>query len=332
MYVFTINQGKAMIGHTEVYTHDNKVIKEITDDPANTNRKIGQKISNLSLNNFTSIQGSVAVLSLNGLENNYYHFWVECLGRFQLLKKSGIKPDYYLLPTKTKFQNEIIQLLKIKPEQIIRLEQNTVICADQLIVPSAINNFKVIKSKKHGMGYVKQWLPSWITELYTNFQQPQSTQTKRIYISRSKACRKVLNEDALIKMLHKYNFQITHLEELSVAEQIKLFNQASIIIAPHGAGLANMIFSKKGTVILELFPQYNQESGLRVLATTLGLDYNYTIGCCKKAIQHNLAKERPEPLINLDFSVNINIIKSFLEKNMPKIINIETRNNLHKKT
>jgi capsular polysaccharide biosynthesis protein len=40
------------------------------------------------------------------------------------------------------------------------------------------------------------------------------------------------------------------LSGLSVQEQINLFSYSTIIIAPHGAGLTNMIWSKKGVYFI----------------------------------------------------------------------------------
>jgi capsular polysaccharide biosynthesis protein len=332
MHIVTITKGKTIIGHTESYTNDNKVIKEIRDNPDKENRKLGKKISELNLNNPQIIKGSVALISIGGLGDNYYHFWVECLARYHLLNTSGIKPDYYIFPNKTKIHKQFIKLSKIKPEKIIQLKENTVICADKLIVPSFINNYESIKTKKYA-NYcipnklsqpVKQWLPSWLSEFYTNFQNPLAKPIHRIYISRRKACRKILNEDPLIEMLNKYNFKTLFLEDLSLMEQINFFNHASIIIAPHGAGLTNISFSKKGTIILELYPQYYHDPCFRLHATLLGHDYNYLIGCAKEAIKKNQSKGKKEKLIRLDFSVDVNIIEKFLQDNMQKIIDRET--------
>ncbi len=41
-------------------------------------------------------------------------------------------------------------------------------------------------------------------------------------------------------------------EDLSVREQARLFHDAEIVIAPHGAALANLVFCRPGTHILEL--------------------------------------------------------------------------------
>ena len=40
---------------------------------------------------------------------------------------------------------------------------------------------------------------------------------------------------------------------LKLVDQIQLFHAASIVIGPHGAGLTNAMFMKKGSVLME-FP------------------------------------------------------------------------------
>ena len=59
---------------------------------------------------------------------------------------------------------------------------------------------------------------------------------------------------------------------MSVVEQIKLFQGAQIIVAIHGAGLVNMIFSKPGTKVVELF-QALGDTTFVYLADGIGMDY-----------------------------------------------------------
>ena len=40
---------------------------------------------------------------------------------------------------------------------------------------------------------------------------------------------------------------------MSFEKQISVFNNSKIIVSPHGAGLANTIFCRKNTKILEFF-------------------------------------------------------------------------------
>ena len=41
---------------------------------------------------------------------------------------------------------------------------------------------------------------------------------------------------------------------MSVAEQVELFVYADVVVAPHGAGLTNLLFCREGTRIVEIFP------------------------------------------------------------------------------
>lgn len=75
----------------------------------------------------------------------------------------------------------------------------------------------------------------------------------KIYISRSKAARRrVTNEEELWHELEQRGFARVFLEELSWAQQIAAARAARVIVAPHGAGLANLVFCAPGTQVVEL--------------------------------------------------------------------------------
>ena len=59
----------------------------------------------------------------------------------------------------------------------------------------------------------------------------------------------------------------------SLRDQMALFSQADIIIGPHGAGLANMMWCQDGTSVIEfpLVPYANRNLGM--LAMAAGMDY-----------------------------------------------------------
>lgn len=56
----------------------------------------------------------------------------------------------------------------------------------------------------------------------------------------------------ILKNKYKNNFKSVFLENMSFQEQVKLFNQAHVIIAAHGAALSNMVFCKKNTLVIEV--------------------------------------------------------------------------------
>jgi len=71
------------------------------------------------------------------------------------------------------------------------------------------------------------------------------------------------------------NFNLLILEGTSLAYQLAEFRAADIVIAQHGAALANLIFARPGTKVIEIFPKGGKESEecFRSLAKCLKLSH-----------------------------------------------------------
>ena len=94
-----------------------------------------------------------------------------------------------------------------------------------------------------------------------------------IYISR-KGKRIVRNEDEIIEVLKKFNFTILEDKPRTNAEQMAIFNNAKIIIGPHGAAYANIVWCKPKTHLVELFAKNYYLPYYRYLAVKLDLNYS----------------------------------------------------------
>jgi capsular polysaccharide biosynthesis protein len=102
---------------------------------------------------------------------------------------------------------------------------------------------------------------------------------KRFYIDRREAgARKVTNEDEVISALAMLGVVPIALERLSIKAQVGLFRDAELIIAPHGAGLANLIWSRPACSVLELLMDAYVNWGFRHLAAMKGLNYDCILG------------------------------------------------------
>jgi capsular polysaccharide biosynthesis protein len=103
-------------------------------------------------------------------------------------------------------------------------------------------------------------------------QRTPSGSGNNVYVSRSNATeRRVLNEDAVMDVLSEYGFSKYHLEDRSVQANARLFNEADIVVGPHGAGLTDIIFAEDCTLV-ELFGEKVKQP-YQALADTLGIDY-----------------------------------------------------------
>ncbi len=94
----------------------------------------------------------------------------------------------------------------------------------------------------------------------------------RLYISRQGvARRRMTNEQQVIDMVGDYGYRILRLQDLSMADQVAAFHSARSIIAPHGAGLTNLLFAQAGTRVLELMAKGTEN--FREIARLAGLQF-----------------------------------------------------------
>jgi capsular polysaccharide biosynthesis protein len=123
----------------------------------------------------------------------------------------------------------------------------------------------------------------WFRSVVWAANPPVATPTQRLYVSRRNAlhCR-VLNEEELLPVLARHGIGVIQTEGMSVNEQIRAFGDAKLIVAPHGAGMTNMIFAGDRTQILEIVePQWATDGHAYVfwaLSQTLGQPFSYVVG------------------------------------------------------
>ncbi len=143
-----------------------------------------------------------------------------------------------------------------------------------------------------GFGYLRPECVAYLRGcVERKFAAKDTGGPSRFYISRSRAKhRRVTNEDQLAPMLKSFGVEIIQAEKLSISEQIALFRQAKLIVAPHGAGLSNILFSRDASIV-ELYPNGLVDDGnLPVyffgLAESLGHKY--------RAVYHDGLRSGPE--------------------------------------
>ena len=277
IFTFEIKNGIVITGSEEIYSNEGNVFKEITTLKENfQENKFSSKLKNKN----KYIKGTVCYLDTKTeLNNNYCHFILETLPRLYIILKSGIVPDYYILPGNKKFHKEFYALCGLDPSKILIFEPNIVVQAENLIITTLLNNweytyYRNIQTPK------RIWLPSWVKDGYKNyFNKIEYKSEKFIYISRKIAPNRHLsNEDELIEIIKRYNFEVILLENYSVAEQAQLFKSAKCIVSIHGAGLGNTIFCNAQTSILEILSKDYLDPHFRIMTHALGLNYHYLVG------------------------------------------------------
>lgn len=111
-----------------------------------------------------------------------------------------------------------------------------------------------------------------------------------VYLSRTDTRRRrLVNEEALIRRLEGLGARTVLMSELSGKEQLQTVQDASVIVAPHGGALLNLIAARPGTRVVELFSPEVGTLAFAGMAQALGLDYRFLIGApCKGGLTDNM--------------------------------------------
>ena len=200
----------------------------------------------------------VSLLSGGGANKNYWHWLFDVLPKLFMVSKIYTleEIDYFLFPdTSEKFQRESLDLIGIPHKKRLSSKYYRHFSADEIIVPDHPNNFK--NDPSLDSLNIPNWIFEYLKKIFVKnliFKEFP----KKIYIDRSDSksghrhLRKIINEDLVRDFLLKNNFKVITLSKLKFEDQIALFYGAEIIIGLHGAGFANIVFSRNSTKVIEL--------------------------------------------------------------------------------
>lgn len=101
---------------------------------------------------------------------------------------------------------------------------------------------------------------------------------RKVYVSRRGArTRRLPGERELESVLRARGFDIVRTEHLSLPEQARLFSQSRVVVAPHGAGLSNIVWRTAPCRVIEIFPPGLHNDCYARLASLLGFTYRHVL-------------------------------------------------------
>lgn len=205
---------------------------------------------------------------LLGSYHNHYHWLLMNFARIALLEGTSPNIDGVLIPADlTTSQLQAISYHKqFRGVPLRPVHRSETLFVETLILPwnvacgSGVNTIAV----------------NFLRELIS---VRRGTGTSSIYIDRRNSpTRKLLNEDEVVATLSRVGIVPRRLEGLSLYEQAEIFGNAKLIVAPHGAGLTNILWAPENAHLIELMPSGTMNWCYRHLAAASAITYDCVLG------------------------------------------------------
>lgn len=220
----------------------------------------------------------------NSGSNAYYHWTLESVGSLLVQQAYDSEERAFVLPMMTeRWKSESLALLGIDAE-LIEVAANELAAFDS-----------VMTTNLTGRHYAFSPHPALLAELRGRALVPRGLPApKRIYVARidEPTRRPMVNEADVCDLVRAYGFEVIVPGQLPVAEQARLFRGAELIVAPHGAGLTNLVYAEDGAAgprLIELIHDAYLARGYVKLAQAKGLSYCALINAGSTANYHHEA-------------------------------------------
>lgn len=220
-------------------------------------------------------------INLLNFTSAYYHWVIEGIPRVLDMLDEGVDLDRFplCLPPLESYQREFLTLMGITPErQVLSVGKGDWCHLDECIFPTAYFPFGVERLEDPS-GWPDAGVLHRIRDRILERLPPPAETGTRIYISRQQAAKRkftAASEAALAEVLETAGFRKVVLETLPWCEQVRLFAGADFVVAPHGAGLANLVFSR-ARALLEIHNPAETRPYFATIARELGMEYAYAI-------------------------------------------------------
>lgn len=240
--------------------NDLEIIKE---SKKNSSNLVGTYLNKIS--NYKILDDNCTIIINGALNAQYFHVWFDSLIKLYYLKNISIKPTIVIWSKVPKIYKDVIYCFS-NDFKIIEVSERFI----------KVKEYAIIKNlywAKHAPYFSTSMRDYFVKKLLVDYQT-EKTFPDKIYIARK--TRPIQNSIEVEKIFANNGYCIIFLEDLTIFEQAKLFNTASIIAGFHGAGFANLIFSSNKLIVVEL-QNYAVVPTYYFISQQLNLKYYYIL-------------------------------------------------------
>jgi capsular polysaccharide biosynthesis protein len=202
--------------------------------------------------------------------STHFHWMLDTLPRLALLPVDAEPATPILIPAGLSAAGRrALELAGVPAERTVAFD-GTRVAVDEMVFPSFVGS----------TGNPPAWAMAWLRDRVAPAAGAAGAGAaggRRLFVSRADATwRGVANEDEVVRALAGRGFERLVLSDLTLDEQLAAFAGAEAVVAPHGAGLVNLIAARDAK-LLELFAESYVNGCYYALSAALGLPYSYLV-------------------------------------------------------
>jgi hypothetical protein len=224
--------------------------------------------------------GWVATIESVYPTENYYHFLVDSLPRVWALHHPVLRNvpiTLYLTRPLSSEKRRLLCALLPSNVSLRKTHRFTRLHVDRYVHLPYLSKDRVghnpDQTETSGGFIPQEYLDYFRKHMLQRAKSASGPFPERIFVSRRGASmRRLKNEKEVVDFLEERGFVTVRPEEYSLAEQARLFDSARVVVAQHGAALANLMYMREGAVV-EIFSSSDTPQHYEQFARTLDLRY-----------------------------------------------------------
>lgn len=230
---------------------------------------------------FPVVEASGAAATLGHVYRNFYHRFADSIPRIYALHHPAVRQlgpvRLYVDDRFTEDEMRIIRHLVPDDVDVVPVDAAVRVRAARCIHLPYMSSDRTGHSKwfNASLGFLPTEYLNWFRGAVYDVLEvhPPATPHRKLYVTRRNAkVRRLINEEDVAAHLEARGFDVVALEAYPLREQVRLFAEAEVVVAQHGAGLTNLLYAQAPRV-LEIMSDKDRQIFFRLLSESRGFSH-----------------------------------------------------------
>ena len=253
-----------------------------------------------------------AVLISSDIDFNYFHMLVEALPKLLLAEQAGCPADAPILVQENLHKNILEAVHRVaNGRPVIEIPVGAGVTVGELWYVSDLSRVLSTAVQSVDVTYDIVVAPDAVRGISRRIAPDRKSgkASRKVYLARISNRRLLHNEADLIALMKDKGFEVVDTASMDLQQQIDLFDEAAVMIAPTGASLTNLLWCQPGASALILVPDHPQTNVniFNHIGNALGVEVEFCIG-------DRMYHVTDQYSVHDNFEIDLNVISEWCDR------------------